>query len=101
MSTKSYERRNEIMAMLREHHELKIADLADRLSVSQGTIRNDLNFLAQNDLVKRRHGGVTLTITRAIADNGFAERAHERRREAVDRAPGRGYRQRRRRDLPR
>ena len=75
MSTKSYERRNEIMAMLREHHELKIADLADRLSVSQGTIRNDLNFLAQNDLVKRRHGGVTLTITRAIADNGFAERA--------------------------
>ncbi len=75
MSAKSYERRNEILSLLRDHDKLRVADLASRLGVSQGTIRNDLNYLAENGLVKRRHGVTTLAMSRAIADNGFAERA--------------------------
>lgn len=75
MSAKSYERRNEILALLREYNELRVADLASQLGVSQGTIRNDLNYLVENGLVKRRHGVTTLAMSRTIADNGFAERA--------------------------
>jgi LacI family transcriptional regulator len=41
-------------------HLLSTRDLAERLDVSEMTVRRDLQELADNGLVRRQHGGVTL-----------------------------------------
>ncbi|MCC6617295.1 MAG: substrate-binding domain-containing protein [Anaerolineae bacterium] len=72
---KTYERRQEILSALREHQELKIGTLAELLGVSEGTIRNDLNYLSEVKQVKRTHGGATLINRHLITSPEFAARA--------------------------
>ena len=55
------ERRNKILKLLYEDDRITVNDLAIRLKVSAGTIRNDLNMLEAEGLLKRIHGGAVVS----------------------------------------
>lgn len=55
-----FERRQTILRLLKEHPGIKVTSLADNLDVSEGTIRNDLTALEQEQKVQRVHGGAVL-----------------------------------------
>lgn len=54
---------------------LRVPELAELLGVSQGTIRNDLNALAEEKQVLRVHGGGVLVGNQAPRGAAFAARA--------------------------
>lgn len=56
----TFERRQTILRLLREQPGIKVARLADLLEVSEGTIRNDLNALEDEQKLKRVRGGAIL-----------------------------------------
>ena len=51
------ERRNKILALLKEENKVLVTDLCKAFSVSQATIRTDLNALERQGLLQRTHGG--------------------------------------------
>ncbi|MCQ4211335.1 substrate-binding domain-containing protein [Streptomyces longispororuber] len=54
------ERREYILATVRAHGTVRLADLVERLGVTAVTVRRDVTILADRGLVTRVHGGVTL-----------------------------------------
>lgn len=60
-STSLLKRRLDIAELVRENGEIKVDELAERLSVSGVTIRNDLNYLEQQGFLKRSFGGAIYT----------------------------------------
>ncbi len=70
----SFERRQRLVELVVQQPGLRVPEIANRLGVSQGTIRNDLNSLAATGQLTRVRGGATLTpdSTRSPA---FATRA--------------------------
>jgi ABC-type sugar transport system substrate-binding protein len=57
-------RRHEIiLAEVRRHGTVRLADLVERLGVSAVTVRRDVTALADRGLVVRVHGGITLPYT--------------------------------------
>lgn len=52
-----FERRQQLIEILSTEPGLRVNQLAERLRVSQGTIRNDLNALADQKIILRVHGG--------------------------------------------
>jgi ribose transport system substrate-binding protein len=56
----TFERRRTILRLLREQPGIKVAQLADLLEVSEGTIRNDLNALEEEQKLRRVRGGAIL-----------------------------------------
>jgi DeoR/GlpR family transcriptional regulator of sugar metabolism len=54
------ERRREIMATLKHEGRCLVAELARRLAVSEVTIRQDLDALEKEGLLRRTHGGAIL-----------------------------------------
>jgi ribose transport system substrate-binding protein len=57
----TFERRRTILRLLREQPGIKVARLADLLEVSEGTIRNDLNALEEEQKLRRVRGGAILS----------------------------------------
>lgn len=57
---KSFDRRHEIIRRLQEHGRLSTYALSRQLGVSEVTIRNDLEILAEQGWVQRLHGGAEL-----------------------------------------
>lgn len=57
----TYERRQSLLDLLRKQPGLRVPELAASLGVSEGTIRNDLNALEEENLLTRVHGGAVLT----------------------------------------
>ncbi len=57
------QRRERILAELREHGAVSVTTLARRLDVSTLTVRRDINALAEQGLLTRVHGGATLRST--------------------------------------
>lgn len=53
----SIERRDQILALIQANGRIYVNELADKFSVSQETIRRDLNKLADYRLIKKIHGG--------------------------------------------
>lgn len=53
----TFERRQRILALLREQSGVKVTELATLLNVSEGTIRNDLTALEEADQLRRVRGG--------------------------------------------
>ncbi|MBL8131428.1 MAG: DeoR/GlpR transcriptional regulator, partial [Anaerolineae bacterium] len=41
----TYERQQEILRLLQEYGTLSVVQIADHFAVSEGTVRNDLNYL--------------------------------------------------------
>ncbi|GAB3010365.1 transcriptional repressor AgaR [Niabella terrae] len=55
------ERHQHILDLIRKEGSIKVADLCGALNVSSVTIRKDLQFLEDKQLLFRTHGGATLT----------------------------------------
>lgn len=55
-----FERRQSIIRLLREQPGIKVTRLAEILNVSEGTIRNDLTALEEEQKLQRVHGGAVL-----------------------------------------
>lgn len=55
------ERRNQVLDLVRSRGFASLTDLASELSVSESTIRRDLDFLEKRGIAKRTHGGVFYT----------------------------------------
>jgi ribose transport system substrate-binding protein len=53
----TFERRQQILRLLRDQPGIKVSELAKHLDVSEGTIRNDLAALDEEHLVMRVRGG--------------------------------------------
>jgi len=72
---KAHERQHEILRLLRDRQELKVAELTALFGVSEGTIRNDLDYMGETGQVVRVRGGAALANTYQICHPGFAARA--------------------------
>lgn len=57
----AYERRQSILRLLNERKGIKTTEIVDLLGVSRGTIRSDLLYLEEQNLIKRVRGGAVLT----------------------------------------
>jgi len=53
-------RRAEILEFLRDRGQASIHELATEFSVSEDTVRRDVEMLASQSAVERTHGGVTI-----------------------------------------
>ena len=58
--TTTFARRQTILGLLREQPGIKVTRLAELLEVSEGTIRNDLNALEEEQQLRRVRGGAIL-----------------------------------------
>lgn len=63
------QRRDKILAMIREDGQAKVTDLSRIFKVTEVTIRQDLERLEQEGLIRREHGGAILNQSR----NGIGE----------------------------
>ncbi len=70
----TYERRQFLLDILRKQPGLGVPGLAAALDVSEGTVRNDLNALEQQGLLKRVHGGAVLNQQDQFQNNSFLRR---------------------------
>jgi DeoR family transcriptional regulator of aga operon len=66
-------RRRHILKLLNHQDNVQVSDLATKLSVSEVTVRTDLNALAQRGLVVRAHGGAFRTGT-TLLDRSLDEK---------------------------
>lgn len=64
-----FDRRQAILRLLQEQSSVQVTELAERLQVSEGTIRNDLTALEEEQLVVRVRGG-------AVLKNGLSSSLH-------------------------
>jgi DeoR/GlpR family transcriptional regulator of sugar metabolism len=53
----AFERRQRLLGLMRQDPALRVPEIARQLGVSQGTVRNDLNALAEEKRIIRVHGG--------------------------------------------
>lgn len=70
----TFERRQRLVRFLRERPGIKVTELAERLNVSQGTIRNDLRALEQTGQIERVRGGAVTRDSHHPANPSFAAR---------------------------
>jgi DeoR/GlpR family transcriptional regulator of sugar metabolism len=71
----TYERRQSLLSILRKQPGLRVPELAVALSVSEGTVRNDLNALEEQGLLMRVHGGAVLSQQQdQFQNNSFVRR---------------------------
>jgi DeoR/GlpR family transcriptional regulator of sugar metabolism len=70
----TFERRQRILDLLREEPGIRVSELAQRLSVSEGTIRNDLSALEDAGQLTRVRGGAVLRDSHRFASPSFAAR---------------------------
>jgi len=73
----TYERRQSLLEALRKQPGLRVPEIAKVLSVSEGTIRNDLNALEDEGRLKRVHGGAVLTEKNRFQNNSFVRRYNQ------------------------
>ncbi len=57
---KSAERRQFILTFIKENKEIRISEIAEHLATSVVTIRADLKYLEEKELIVRHHGGASL-----------------------------------------
>ena len=83
----TYERRQNLLDLLRGQPGLRVTEIAAALAVSEGTVRNDLNALEQEGLVARFHGGAVLTERRSFRHTSFSarHRVHAMEKESIAR----------------
>jgi ribose transport system substrate-binding protein len=71
----AFERRQRILGLLREQPGIRVPELARRLDVSQGTIRNDLRVLEKAGELTRVRGGAVVRDGRGFISPAFGARA--------------------------
>jgi len=70
----THKRRQILLELIQKQPCLRVYEMAEELEVSEGTIRNDLNALQGEGLVKRVHGGAVVIERNAISNNSFFTR---------------------------
>jgi len=70
----TYGRRQSLLELLRKQPGLRVPELAGALTVSEGTVRNDLNALAAEGRLRRVHGGAVLNDQAHFQNNSFLRR---------------------------
>ncbi len=70
----TFERRQRILGLLAAQPGIKVTELAQALSVSEGTIRNDLSALEDDRLLIRVRGGAVIAEDRTVSHPSFASR---------------------------
>ncbi|MEJ7775106.1 MAG: DeoR/GlpR family DNA-binding transcription regulator [Nocardioidaceae bacterium] len=75
------QRQTAILDSVRRQGAVRVSDLADELSVSEMTIRRDLDALAGNGLVDKVHGGATLARNTSTYEPGFTAKSDQQRPE--------------------
>lgn len=70
-----FERRQQILALLREQSTVRVSELAELLDVSEGTVRNDLNTLEEEQQLVRVRGGARINAQDHTPNSAFAKRA--------------------------
>ncbi|MEJ7629829.1 MAG: DeoR/GlpR family DNA-binding transcription regulator [Nocardioidaceae bacterium] len=75
------QRQTAILDAVRRHGAARVAQLAEDLSVSEMTIRRDLDALAANGLVAKVHGGATLAGNNSTYEPGFTAKSDQQRPE--------------------
>lgn len=80
-----------ILEEVRRTGGVRVADLVERLNVSDMTIRRDLDALAQQGLVVKVHGGATEPVGHSTEEPGFEAKAvlQEREKRAIGRVAAR------------
>ena len=73
----AYERRQSMLELLRTHPGLRVPEIARRLEISEGTVRNDLNALESQGYLTRVHGGAVLNDVRQHVNAAFGVRHQE------------------------
>lgn len=73
----SIQRRQKLLALIQQEPDLRVPELATRLSVSEGTIRNDLNALADTGQVIRVHGGAMSVVSVQPTSPAFSIRMRQ------------------------
>lgn len=81
MKLTSDERRNQILHEVITKSEVEIADLAEMFGVTTETIRKDVSFLEQKNLITKRHGFVAVPNT--FLENEFSVKENEHLEEKV------------------
>lgn len=76
------ERQTLIIKMISEEHSVKVEQLAKRFAVSAETIRRDLKYLEEQELLKRIHGGAVRDTLRS-KEAGHEERSNRNMREKI------------------
>lgn len=78
------QRRRSITELVTKYGGLSVEELADRLDVSESTIRRDLRDLTDRNLVERTHGGV-VPMTNVGAEQSFNRRViqNQERKQAI------------------
>ncbi|MBW4437941.1 MAG: substrate-binding domain-containing protein [Pleurocapsa minor GSE-CHR-MK-17-07R] len=71
----TYERRQAIIRILQEQSGIKVNDLARMLHVSEGTVRNDLAALDEENQITRVRGGAVPRTPTLVSSNSVAARA--------------------------
>lgn len=73
---KAFDRRQQLLSLMQRAPTLRVPELAMQLGVSPGTIRNDLNALAEEKQLIRVHGGGLVLSNRSLPRSpAFAARA--------------------------
>ncbi len=70
----TFERRQQILQLLHQVPGIKVSELAQRLDVSEGTIRNDLRALEEGGEITRVRGGAVVRDKYRFISPAFAER---------------------------
>jgi ribose transport system substrate-binding protein len=72
----TFDRRNRLLTLLRERPGIRVAEIAQVLQISEGTVRNDLNALAREGRLERVRGGGIPSDDQPIYGLGFNTRLH-------------------------
>lgn len=70
------DRRERLLSILENDKYVDVKTLVERLSASEATIRRDLDYLAQRDLLFRTHGGAYFVSGRSTANEPSIDRKH-------------------------
>ena len=71
----SFERRQRLLATLKEHPGIRVSELSNILGVSEGTVRNDLNALSDQGQLTRVRGGAQVQDESKGQNAAFTARA--------------------------
>ena len=75
------ERRQHVLALMRQQGRVLVSELSDTLGISRITIRKDLDFLEARGLLQRTHGGALAPQAGTLVDPSLQEKEQQHLKE--------------------